>query len=247
MSEFTEILQELNKELKLPQPEKSRFILELSSDLNASMEYYIKSGLSRDQAVEKALETFGLTGDTADQLYRVHQSVIRRFSDRVSLQVQTRWEKVVFSIIFIFIMLFSGRELVNHEFLSKAGFFIWPLAVVNAMAWAIILWKTYILFLKQDHNVRELANGLSGILFCGLFSLFTGFYAAATYIFVFLSQVASNPGLAPKLFITTLLSIATMMMAALLTTIVIALVWFILMNRVSRIEEMEAISLLERS
>lgn len=134
MNPFADVLRDLNARLDIPQPEKYRILLEISADLNDAADHFQSEGLSKDDAVRKAIETFDVSGESLAQLQAVHHNLFRRWIDRLSAQTWSRWEKAVFAVIFLFILLFSGREMLTGRFFVLAGGFAWPVAMAMAAA-----------------------------------------------------------------------------------------------------------------
>jgi len=64
MDNFKPILKEINSKLDLPQPTKSRIILEIAADLNDTFDTYKKQGLMLRQFTEQMtfLRQFLLSG-----------------------------------------------------------------------------------------------------------------------------------------------------------------------------------------
>ena len=54
MNQFTPLLKQLNSRLDLPQPQKSRILLEISADLNDLYDLYVSQGHSREEAKQRA-------------------------------------------------------------------------------------------------------------------------------------------------------------------------------------------------
>jgi len=60
MTQFTPILKRINERLDLPQPTKSRIILEIASDLEDTFRFYLQKGLDEQESFQKAEEKFDL-------------------------------------------------------------------------------------------------------------------------------------------------------------------------------------------
>ena len=55
MKQFTSLLKNLNSKIDLPQPKKSRMLLEIAADLNDMYNYYLAKGLTETEAVSRAI------------------------------------------------------------------------------------------------------------------------------------------------------------------------------------------------
>lgn len=142
MNRFSEILRQTSERLDLPQPEKSRILLEIASDLEDLYGLYRGQGLEEREAVRRAEEKLAVSDEALAELARIHESPFRRFLGRISEQAQTRWERVLLTALVVFIALFAGRELLSTELYHRASRFVWPVlgsAFAAALA-AAILW-----------------------------------------------------------------------------------------------------------
>jgi hypothetical protein len=243
MSPFTEILQDLNEKLDLPQPEKSKIILEVSSDLNDAMAYHISRGSSREDAIRRASETFSVSDETIAQLVRIHESLFRRVMEKLSSRILNRCEKVALISLLLFISVVTGTALMRLEFLVDASRFVWPVAGVAFSVLVVALWKFYRLYIKKVHTVKTLRNGLPLIFFLGAGSLFMGFYGFFLETYCALNRLLGGAW-APDLWMDYLLGVSSLLIVSLLVTILAGLVWIVFSNKVYRIEQAEAVMLL---
>ena len=245
MNPFTGILKEINEKLDLPQPEKSKIILEISSDLNDALAHYLAEGLPREDAIAKATETFKISDDSINQLTQIHESLFRRLMDRLSKQVLNRWEKGGLIILVLFISIFTGHIFLNHEFFTNASRFVWSVAGIALVVMIMTLWKFYQLFIKRDHRIRFIRQGLPLIFFLGISSLFMGVYGLVTDTYITMSQIQMSLPSASIRMMNFLLGISSLMIVSLLVAVLTELIWFFLMNKVIQIELAEATVLLE--
>ena len=245
MNPFSDILKALHARLDLPQPEKYRILLEISADLHDAAAHYQAKGLTEHDAVRKAQETFDVSDETLAQLQAVHHNLFRRWIDRLSAQAWSRWEKAVFAVIFLFILLYSGREMLTGRFFVMAGGFVWPVALVMAAAGVLILWKAYTLYLKQDHRPERLRRGLPAIVGTAVLCLFLSVFGLILDAWLVLAAMIADTGRAPELAMRYLLAGASVMIAGLTAALIISLAWHLLMNRVYRIEQSETAAFLE--
>ena len=58
MNRFISLLQRVNDKLDLPQPEKSRILLEIAADLQDMYQVYLDKGLGEEEAVKRTEEKF---------------------------------------------------------------------------------------------------------------------------------------------------------------------------------------------
>ena len=58
MTRFAPLLKSINDRLDLPQPTKSRIILEIAADLEDLYQFYQNQGMNESEAAQKAEEKF---------------------------------------------------------------------------------------------------------------------------------------------------------------------------------------------
>jgi hypothetical protein len=260
MNRFKSFLQEMNRRLDVPQPVKSRIILEISADLNDLFLHYKNKGLPEAEAAEKAKEKFMLTEETLSELTSLHRPVIRRWLEKISQQAAGRWERMMLLIVLLVIFVPGFQQILSSQFFQKISLFSWPILGMALISSTVFLIKFYSLYLKKDHRLSELRNGLSSLLALGGASLFTSM--AGYFIELYsLTQpavlFASNPLL--LLILTTnnphdmaifqqipdwMIRTSAMVMIGILASIMAALFWFLLNAKISRIEQAELETLL---
>jgi hypothetical protein len=101
------------------------------------------------------------------------------------------------------------------------------------------------LYIRKDHRVRRLRDGLSTLMFLALASLFTGFFGAVWELFSRMSAVAAGKQQPSVLFAVWLFESTATMIAAHIVTLAISLFWFLILGKALRIERAEAALLME--
>jgi len=240
MSGISDALRGAYDRLALPQPVRTRILLELSGDLEDMFRLYLEQGLPSEDAERRALESFDLSDEALAELAAVHCSPVRRFLDRLSLQSRGIVQRISLAVVAIGATLTVLNLATHTRILWDAGPFAWPVlaacvgAIVSAAA------KLYQLYVLQDHRPRptwrllHLPMALAG---AGLALGFMGMYGH-----VFSAWMASRG--AP---VETLrhLGLAVHRSAALLTvatgaSVVNASLWFASAHKAARVEEDEA-------
>jgi len=254
MSQFTKLLRKINTNLSLPQPEKSRILLELAADMRDLFELHIKKGMSEDEAIKVVEEKYDFSDEALAELIDVHESLFKKLLNKLSEQAQNKWEKIILLVALHVTMILAGKVITTREFFLNSSYFIIPLLGITFISFIVSLTKIYSLFIKKDHTIKKLRKGLPLILFFGGMSLFVG----VTGYFVELLRIG-NVGmfLETKLFhliiiddnfdnvIEWFMKSSSLIMTGLLAAIVSSAFWFILYNKVIKIEQAEAAILLE--
>jgi hypothetical protein len=245
MSRFSRVLLRTAARLDLPQPIKSQVLLEMAADLEDMFSAYRERGLSEAEAELRVTERFDASDDALRDLTRLHSSAFRCWMDRFSAQARTLWERVLLVVILLFVAMITGRLLFSTAFFRDASGFVWPAILIGIAAVGIFLAKVYQLYIKKDHRVRGLRRWLPTLLMlacaaptCGLFGYFLTLYLTMT-------RIAEDVEMAGPHFAGWLVGSTATMIVSLLVAILVALFWFLLVNKVARIELAEAALILE--
>ncbi len=244
MSRFAGVLKKVSDGLDLPQPTRSRILLEMAGDLEDLYEHHRGQGLDEDQAARRAEEAFAVSDEALKHLARIHERN-SGLAERVTRQVGTWWEKVLLVIWLLAVILVSEAVVTEVHFFVIISPFVWPIVGLALAALAFTLWKLYQLFLRKPTDPRSFRSGLGALLFLAAASLaisVTGFfYHLRWYAF----QVwDGGPEKMFGLLSNWILAISSLMIIGLLTAIFTALVWFLLAGLVARAENRQAAVLL---
>jgi len=259
MKQFTSLLKSINERLDLPQPTKSRIILEIASDLDDLYQLYLSRGFSETEATKRAEEKIHLTDEALTDLVQVHQSLVKKLLDKITAQAQSRWERVVFVLLLIFIVAISIQGIFTVQFFVQASTWIYPVMGIFLTALIISSPKFYQLYIKKDHQVKKLRTGLSLIFGMGALNLVIGILGYVMELFLaedtallFVNHLAyiittqeAGSGQTLSNITTWMIKTSSLIMFTLVSTIIIAFIWYILMNKVLKIEQAEAAVLLE--
>jgi len=244
MSRFAEVLKRVSDGLDLPQPTRSRILLEMAGDLEDLYEHHRGQGLDEDKAAQRAEEAFAASDEALKHLARIHEAN-GGLTDRVARQAGSWWEKVLLVIWLLAVILVAGTVASEERFFAIVSPFVWPIAGLALAALVFSLWKLYELFLKKPPEPRRLRSGLGALLFLAAASLVVAacgfFYHLRWYAFEAHDRA---PEAAFMIAGNWMLAISSMMILGLLTAILTSLVWFLLASLVARVEKREADALL---
>jgi len=259
MKRFAPILKDLNRKLDLPQPQKSRIILEIAYDLEEAYHAYRQQGLSSSEALAKAQEKFAANEASLAELVRIHQAPFKRWANQLSQRALRRWERITLLLILLLISAISARTILQTPFMQRTSPWVWPVLAIFTVIVALALAKFYQLYIKKDHKIHRLRKGLSLFLFLGLASLFLGILGYfvelvagnhsslmfETQLFFIISGHAPGIGLALHEALRWMLKTASLILISMFAAIVASLLWFVLFNKAVRIEQAEALTLLD--
>jgi hypothetical protein len=246
MSRFASLLQATSDRLELPQPAKSRILLEMSADLEGLYATYREQGLDEAAAEARAREHFEASEDAIADLVQIHRTPFQRWMDTLSLQAQTLWERLTLAAILLFILLFAGREMLSAEFFRNASVFVWPVLGVSLLVLLLSVAQVYKIYIKKDHRIPTLRRGLPSLLLLGCGAFFIGAWGFYIELHIWMSRIAEDGVPIPTSFVNWLTAGSATMVVSLVSVIVTVLIWFLLVSRVRRIEEAELSALLGR-
>lgn len=247
MKQFTPLLKSISERLDLPQPRKSRILLEIGADLEDLFNFYCTKGFSETEAMLKAEEKFAVSDEALSQLVQIHESVFRRFMDKLSEQAKTRWERILLIVILLFIAAFSSKQILTVQFFQQASKFIWLVVGISLGAAILSIAKFYNLYLKKDHHVKKLRKGLPILLFLGGGSLIVGTYGFFIELHFSASRIIIHPERTFFFTMDWLAKSCALVVFSLVVALFTALIWFIFYNKVKKIEQAEIAFLLNES
>jgi hypothetical protein len=244
MTRFTETLRDINDRLDLPQPARSRVLLEIAADLDGLHRYYCDRGLSEEEARRRAVEQCDLSDEALAELTRVHLSPYRRFLDRLGAQARTRWERALLAVFLLIVAVMAGGLATSGDVFRVAGPPSWPALALTLAALALGLQKLYTAHLSQDHDLTRLRAGSGTLLVLAGLNLLTGVTAYSLVLYRIARHMAIDVNEGAPLVTQSLLSGSALLVICLLAAIVCSVLWFLVENQIGRIEEAEAALLL---
>ena len=259
MSRFVFLLNEINEKLDIPQPTKSRVLLEISADMDDLFSTYTEQGKSEEEAFSLTEEMFKLDESAIKELAEIHQPLFRKWMDRFTAQTQTKWERATLVIALLFIALFAGQVISTFDFFQSASAFVYPILGVGLASIVIAIRRFYSLHIKKDHDIHTLRNGLTQLAVLSAVVFFIGAWGYIIEIYSHGGGVALPAGSLINVIITVAPSqsqlhglagcftrSASVVLSALFISSLIAMLWFILVNKVSQIEQLDAEYLLKK-
>jgi hypothetical protein len=253
MSRFVPLLKEINEKLDVPQPTKSRILLEIASDIDDLFNTYLEQGKSEKEAVALTEDMFKLDDAAITELADIHQPFFRNWMDKFASETQSRLEKASFVFVLLFIALFSGEAIVSSGFFKTASLFVYPILGIGFISLVIAIQRFYSLYIKKDHERSTRRNGLTSLVFLGVMNFFIGAWGYFIEIYSHGGGVALPAGSLINVVITVnpsqtqmsglvdcFIKSATVVLSALFIASLIAILWFILVNKIYKIEQSEA-------
>lgn len=243
MNRFTDVLNETAARLKLPQPAKSRILLEIAGDMEDVYRVCRERGLAREEAYREAVARFELSDDALADLVAVHTSRFRRFLDGLSEQGRSRAEQAALGLLILFVVATTGQQAAGSTFFAHASALSWPALVLTLLAIVVGARKAWALWLAQEHDARRLQEGLVPILVLGGMNVLLGFFGFWIEVQIIARRLAAG-GPGADLVIWLRASAATVVVA-MMSALICCLIWYVLAQRVATIQRAEVAYLLE--
>ena len=243
MNRFDSLLRATSDRLNLPQPIKSRVLLELAADMEDLYELYRERGSPEELAAQQVIEQFSFSDEALYRLIRVHASPYRRLMDGLSERTLALWERAMFLVLTAFVAVLTMEVAMTVQPFSDASPLIWLVVALGATGLVIAVLRIYALYLKEDHDVRRLRRGLDALLGIGVLSVVVGHYTLLVELFRIARAVVDDADRAFMGAVICVLRTAPVMNLAFLVAIGTAIAWFVLSGTAARIEEAEASAL----
>jgi hypothetical protein len=135
LTRIEHVLRRLEAELVLPEPVRTRALLEIGSDLEEAYYAYRGRGLSDAEAAERAAALLGVNAATAGELSRVHMPRYAAWLSRLA-QRPRRWESVLLTLVTLGALGGGVMALRDAAVLRTGGLALWlQCAIAAALLW----------------------------------------------------------------------------------------------------------------
>ena len=240
MKQLIPILNKIHEKLNLPQPEKSRVFMEIKNDMEDLYEFYLAKGFPDNEAANKTEEKFNADDNTIQQLLLIHESKYNKWLNNISAQTQKKWERSILIFLLLFIFVFIGRQFTAHDFFLNSSVFILPIAPIFIAAVGISIWKVYQLFIVKDHHLKKIRKGLPTLIYFAGASITISVLGFLHEMYNMVLKTADDLERALLYFTDWLIKCSSLLMFGMVVSIVIAIIWFFLLNKIQTIEYSEA-------
>ncbi len=246
MSRFGEDLRQVAAGLDLPQPVRSRFLLELAADLEDLHTTLLAEGLGEEEARRRALNMLLPAPDALAELRGLHRPLYQRLVDRFSDRARHRLERVLLGGVSLVLLASATQALLRLDPPKEPSVFVWPLLVLAVLVLGAGLGKLFQLYVAKDHAPARLRRGMSLLPTLAGTSAAVGLAGAVLDFYGTAAAIEADIALQGALVLGWVRRDAAMLALALLVAVAAALLWFVAAVRIARIEqsEMEALGLL---
>jgi len=244
MNRFNNALTKIADDLAIPQPARSRVLLEIAADMEDLYQAFVAEGLPEEEARRRTLEQFGPSDEALQDLVEVHSTAVKRALDGLSEQARLRWERGLLAVLVVFAVVVGGQPLIEGRLLSGMSIFAWPILVFAAIGFLIGATRIYSLFIKKDHDTRRLRSGLNPLLAFAIVELLLGFGGAWVGLFLTVMRILDDMESSGIYLFDWMLKSSATLCFSMIVAMLLALTWMLLVARVAAIEQAEAALLL---
>ena len=245
MNRFTEDLRRINQELDVPQPAKSRIILELAADLEDLYDYYRNQGKDDAEAARLAHEKGDLAPDVLRQLARVHSSGLQRILLYLSDRTRSYMERIGLAAVLLVVVVTTGPILFSAGFLERISHFVWGPVVMAFAITALSFSNIYRLYIRRDHRVPQIQKGISPIFYAAIANLAINLFGVVYELLWAIRRSMADIEMWLYYFVEWVLKISGTSIISLWIFILRIMLWYFLDSKARRIEAFEYQVLLE--
>jgi hypothetical protein len=241
MSGFDVELRRLAEELELPEPVRSRTLLELRSDLESMASALRGRGLEEGEARRRALTLLLPGPEERAALERVHRPLYQRLVDRFSVKGRHRLERLALVVVASLYLAGGLATLSRLDLLSSPSPWLWPVLALSALivvAGAGALFQAFVLGARDGmHRWR------GALVALGAATLASAFAGAMADFYGVASRLALNAGRSLPELVGWLQRDAALLSVALLAASAAGLFWLATSIRIAVAEQAEAAAL----
>jgi len=223
---FLPTLRNVERDLAVPIPERTRILRELEFDLEELQSELMARGSSLESARDRALEVLVPGPGAIRDLGRVHASAYRRGTvhlgaDRLRFLERSALATATAAVLFVQTLALLGAGL-----LDDPSPYLWPVLGLGALLFSMILAKTFELWVKRDH--RRLEPSLSGLLGLSAVILGAGCLGVVLDLYTLAGLLEQSPEPLPMLAVRWLVRDCVLLSVAILLALAGAFTWLVL-------------------
>ncbi len=246
MSDFSAQLRHISARLPIPEPARSRVLLEIATDMDDLFRHLVEGGMAPEVAEAEVAEHFDLSDDALRELSQIHNSAISCSFGKLSGQARSTWERVILGLVALFVSPpLLGAFFLQPTLLQDASLLVAGLVAILALGLGVGLWKAAVLFRPIQPRGPIPRRGLRSLPGITLLLLFLGFAGIWVELYRSALAIRITPQMALRYLVEWLHLASATMVVALSGALLTALLWFFLENRASHLEEKAAAAILE--
>lgn len=245
-SRFAPALRRIGLELALPEPARSRVLIEMASDLDSLFEHYLALGLSEEEAAGRAERKVLASPQEVQRLVAVHTTGAARWAAWLTGRVRRDLDLFLFLAGVVPVLAMAALLLTREIALLRGSPFAWAVLGIGIAILGLSARRFHQLFLRGDEAPEELRAGLSGLLCLGAAGPTVAALGLLVHLHALFLSLARGGG-SPD-WVRAAEEIgrgAALLGTGILLGLAAGLLWFILASRVVALERAESIFLLD--
>lgn len=243
MTGFDAELRALARELSLPEPTRSRVLLELRSDLEDMAGALRERGVAEEEARRRALTTLLPDAAARSALAVVHRPLYQRVVDRFSVPGRHRLERGFLAVLAGLQLAVGAGLLVRLDLLRSPSSFLWPVLVLAALVPTAGVAKLLELYVVRSAGRDRLRRGVTLPLVLGGAAAVVAFGGLVVDLYGVAGRVEADVALQAVEVLGWLRRSAALLLVGVLAVSAGVLFWLAAAVRVARVERMEAMAL----
>ncbi len=152
MSDHASLIRTLGQRLTLPLPSRTRLVEELRGDLDGLTASLVASGLPAEKARARAAEVLLPDDSALSELERMEMPLYGRITDRLDASLVRRLERLALGGATLALLAVEASALLGAGLLDDPSPFLWPILVLGAVLFAVVLAKAFELWIKGAHE-----------------------------------------------------------------------------------------------
>lgn len=245
MMDFSPHLHALGARLPIPEPVRSRILMEMAADMEDLLQHCLDQGIPPDQARRTVEEQFELADEAIHELVRIHTSPVRTSLEGLSSQARSPWERALLGLVGLLVAAGLVTHLLQPGLLADASLLAYLLLALLAAALGIGLWKAVALRGRgTPANGPAPRRGIRALPALAVLLLGTGFAGVWLELFRVALRIQASPPTALRLLVEWLHMASATLVVALSGAVLTALVWFFLETRAADLDRRAAHHLL---
>lgn len=236
---FDAELRGVAERLDLPQPMRSRILLELRADLEDLSSALRSEGVADDEARRRAVEALVPSSEALGELRWLHRPLYQRLVDRFSERGRHRLERLLIVAFTGVLALLGWRVATVGDLFHDPSPWLVPVAVLGMVALGVGIVRLFVLHVKKDHTADGLARGRAALPFLAVAVMVLGLAGAAVDLYGVAGALEANPAMQLAYLLRWLRQDMAMLSLSLLLGSVVGVLWLGSEVRVAGIRQAE--------
>ena len=218
-----------------PLPQRTLFLTELASDLDALTRRLVAEGHPVEEARRRAAEALVPDETTLKWLDELQAPAYRRLTRDFDGTRLRRLERTGAIVAGLGLLVLEAQVLLRADLLSDASLFLWPVLASGSLLLGTVLAKWFQLWVKRDH--RRMRRGLGAIAGLTLTTLGLGFGGVVFDFLALLSTLEADPVTASELLFPALVRGASLAATSILIALAGSVAWLVTSQWIAMAED----------